>query len=180
MERSPTYHRIFKRSDSVHKQLNMYALAAGAAGVSLMALAELAEAKIVYTPAHIRVPSSGFVDLDLNHDGTKDFRIFETSGFPAAVLKAQLLQTNKVWGVRSGTMWMAGALKAGMRVGKNSAFRNYSSGLYMAIVTTGNSNGPWIGKTQALSRSKVQHPRTNPLWMGTSQGRHSEERFPYD
>jgi hypothetical protein len=41
------------------------------------------------------------------------------------------------------------ALKAGMRVGKNSAFRNYSSGLYMAIVTTGNSNGPWIGKTQA-------------------------------
>jgi hypothetical protein len=39
-----------KLSDSVHHQLNMYALAASAAGVGILALAQTAEAKIIYTP----------------------------------------------------------------------------------------------------------------------------------
>jgi hypothetical protein len=38
-------------SDSVHHQLNMYALAASAAGVSVLALAQPAECKIIYTHA---------------------------------------------------------------------------------------------------------------------------------
>jgi hypothetical protein len=41
-----------KLADSVHQQLNMYALAAGAAGVGALAFAEPVEARIVYTPAH--------------------------------------------------------------------------------------------------------------------------------
>ncbi len=41
-------------SDSVQRQLNMYALAAGAAGVSLLALANPAEAKIVYKYVNLR------------------------------------------------------------------------------------------------------------------------------
>jgi len=36
-------------SQSVQRQLNMYALAAGAAGVGALALTQSAEAKIVYT-----------------------------------------------------------------------------------------------------------------------------------
>ena|ERR1022692_2009282 len=49
------------------------ALAAGVAGVSVLALSSPAEAKIVYTPAHV-----GFRDygLDLNHDGITDFILF--------------------------------------------------------------------------------------------------------
>jgi hypothetical protein len=39
-------------ADSVHQQLNMYALAAGAAGVGALALAQPVEARIVYAPAH--------------------------------------------------------------------------------------------------------------------------------
>jgi hypothetical protein len=38
-------------SDSVHLRLNMYALAASAAGVGALALARPCEAEIVYTPA---------------------------------------------------------------------------------------------------------------------------------
>ena len=38
---------------SVHHRLNMYALAASAAGVSLLALAPPSEAEIVYTKAHV-------------------------------------------------------------------------------------------------------------------------------
>ena len=40
-------------SDSLHHRLNAYALAAGAAGVSLLALAGPAQARIVYTPGHV-------------------------------------------------------------------------------------------------------------------------------
>src|SRR5215831_11871763 len=57
-------------------QLNMYALAAGASGVGLLALAPPAEAKIIYTPAHIIGP---WFNLDLNHDGIVDFN-FVTFG----------------------------------------------------------------------------------------------------
>jgi hypothetical protein len=39
-------------SESVQRQLNMYALAASAAGVSLLALASPAEGRIIYTHIH--------------------------------------------------------------------------------------------------------------------------------
>ena len=57
----------------------MYALVAGAAGVSALALMPRAEAKIVYTPAHVRltVLSPPF-PLDLNHDGTVDFYLLHS------------------------------------------------------------------------------------------------------
>ena len=41
-----------KLSTSLSHNLNMYALAASAAGVGVLALASPAEGKIVYTPAH--------------------------------------------------------------------------------------------------------------------------------
>jgi hypothetical protein len=37
-------------SESVHQQLNMYTLAAGAAGVSLLCLTPPCDAKTIYTP----------------------------------------------------------------------------------------------------------------------------------
>jgi len=58
-------------SDSLHHQLNMYALAASAAGVGMLALAQPAEAKIIYTPAHTKVVPA--LPVDLNHDGIVDF-----------------------------------------------------------------------------------------------------------
>jgi hypothetical protein len=62
-------------SESIHQQLNMYENAAGAAGVSLLALAEPTEAKIVYTPEHVVIGTNQHYDLDLNHDGITDFTI---------------------------------------------------------------------------------------------------------
>jgi hypothetical protein len=69
MTRSPRPRRTASLSDSLHRQLNMYALAASAAGVGALALTQSAEAKIVYTPAHAQLPFA----LDLNHDGKVDF-----------------------------------------------------------------------------------------------------------
>ena len=62
-------------SNSFHQQLNGYALAAGAAGVALLALAQPSEARIVYTPAHKKLPLNKDFFLDLNHDRTTDFRL---------------------------------------------------------------------------------------------------------
>jgi hypothetical protein len=61
-------------SESIHQQLNMYAVAATAAGVSAVALVQPAEAKIVYTPAHVHLRAGQRpFPLDLNHDGIVDF-----------------------------------------------------------------------------------------------------------
>ena len=65
-------------SDFLHKQLNAYALAAGAAGVSLLALAQPADAKIVYTATHRVIGLTTRISLDLNHDGKTDVTLFET------------------------------------------------------------------------------------------------------
>jgi hypothetical protein len=58
-------------SDSIHSRLNMYALAATAAGVASLALPQAAEAKIVYHPAHVTLVGS--YPLDVNQDGIPDF-----------------------------------------------------------------------------------------------------------
>jgi len=64
-----------KLSKSVHHQLNMYALAAGAAGVSALALAPVANAKIIYTKTNTPILVNKPYHLDVNHDGTPDFTI---------------------------------------------------------------------------------------------------------
>ncbi|HWY53355.1 MAG TPA: hypothetical protein VNZ03_02770 [Terriglobales bacterium] len=68
--RSRTVVRLGAR---LEKALVAYAAAAVAAGVGLLALAPCAEAKIVFTPAHIDIPVNGSILLDLNHDGIADF-----------------------------------------------------------------------------------------------------------
>jgi hypothetical protein len=62
-------------SDSVHLRLNMYALAASAAGVGALALARPSEAEIVYRPAQVTIRINKTIPLDLNHDGKTDFRL---------------------------------------------------------------------------------------------------------
>src|SRR5579864_169375 len=60
-------------SENLDKNLTAYAIAAGAAGVGLLALAQPADAKIVYTPAHKNIGAQTFIDL--NHDGINDFKL---------------------------------------------------------------------------------------------------------
>jgi hypothetical protein len=60
--------------ESIHRQLSKYAIAASAAGVGMIALTQAAEARIVYTPANIKiVENGGLISFDLNHDGIPDF-----------------------------------------------------------------------------------------------------------
>ena len=53
----------------------MYALAAGAAGVGVLTLGQLSEAKIIYTAVHEVIGPKHQYNLDLNHDKVTDFSI---------------------------------------------------------------------------------------------------------
>jgi hypothetical protein len=59
----PTARTSVQLSESLHHRLNAYALVASAAGVGLLALANHAEAKIVYTPAHCNAPLQDWTRL---------------------------------------------------------------------------------------------------------------------
>jgi hypothetical protein len=79
MRRSTRPREAVSLSKSVQHQVNMYALAASAAGVNMLALSQSADAKIVYTPAHHLMRVNQSYNLDLNHDGTTDFRLTNKS-----------------------------------------------------------------------------------------------------
>jgi hypothetical protein len=146
-------------SESVHQRLSMYALAASAAGVGALALAQPAEARIVYTRANIKITQNGgSIFFDLNHDGIPDFglsnKYFSTSqrsqGF--VFLNAQQhQQANEIWQVGSQGRKCAGALTAGTKIGPSGNFqKDPKSGLAMAFENLeGTYYGPWLKVKQA-------------------------------
>jgi hypothetical protein len=109
---------------ALERHLNMYALAASAAGVSMLALTQPAQARIVYTRANKRIPDCRLdshlcVKLDLNHDGITDFSLYygiyrgwgmKVDGFQQS--------RNEVW----GTGYSASALPSGVRVRADRRF----------------------------------------------------------
>jgi hypothetical protein len=119
--------------ESVRQQLNMYALAAGVAGVSMLALEPSAEARIVYTPAHRVIGPNMSYLLDLNHDGTADFKVVNiwasnTSGLTGSlsVFSAQKGKRNGILGYGTadkGTLvYFASALRPGAGIGPKKSF----------------------------------------------------------
>ena len=70
-----------KLSVSLQRHLNAYALAASAVGVGTSALSQVAEAKIIYTPAHVRIGLHGVQSYPLSLDNKhRDFVISWASG----------------------------------------------------------------------------------------------------
>jgi hypothetical protein len=114
-------------SASLEKRLLAYAASASAAGVALLAIAQPAEARIVYTAAHRQVPLKQSFYLDLNHDGIQDFRFvmdwFTTSGQSIVELLAYPAQQgNGIWSAIGFPSPCAAALPKGRRIGPKSPF----------------------------------------------------------
>jgi hypothetical protein len=107
----PRSHKTTNLSESITRRLDMYALAAGAAGMGVIALAQPAEAKVEFTPANVRIV--GTVSIDLNHDGLADFAI--QNDYAGTYMAAHSFGKNRV----RGTGQSASALPAGVRVGPN-------------------------------------------------------------
>ncbi len=131
-------------SDSVHHQLNMYTLAASAAGVGMLALVQPAEAKVVYTPTNITIVSGGAYSLDLNHDGRPDFTLSAWSactttcaGALAAFSASRLKGPNWV----EAKDYQAGALHFGNRIGPHKTFSAWAD--MLSLVSGGVVRGYW-------------------------------------
>jgi len=131
MRKSPGRPRIASRlSASLDQRLNFYALAASAAGVSLLASVQPSEAKIIYTKTHHVIGNDGIYPLDLNHDGTIDFLIQEGTGVVSNSLGVKPAYGNGA----EGSSYLAAALKKGAPIGPQQVFLNSSGswGLLMA------------------------------------------------
>lgn len=141
---------------SVHHRVNMYAVAAGAAGVGMLALAQPVEGKIVYTPAHKNAIAG--IQLDLNHDGIADFKLCNSQynyfhcsrkeasrppGLFSALLAIPLNTLNGVVGGRD-----ASALVAGKPIGDKRIFSKSDSRMASALFS-GSSiyGGQWLNVT---------------------------------
>jgi hypothetical protein len=144
MNRSLRPRKTVSLPESIQRQLNMYALAAGAAGVSIMALSLPAEGAIVYTPAHHRIPKGGSVKLDLNHDGVIDFRFVATFQTLTSTFRSNLsvrpAAGNGAEGW-TGARPYASALKLGARIGP----LHYFPGKQMASVSVGPAAVYYVG-----------------------------------
>ncbi len=145
-------------SEFLHHRLNAYALAASAAGAGTLALAQPAEAKIVYTAAHVTIGFGGVstYKLDLNHDGITDVRILEsetgTSGGRSNCLCAAPARGNAIVGYRSVYRSdFASALKRGATIDGRLRFLSHGKkgeGMVRTQTASGTasglSNGAWV------------------------------------
>jgi len=144
-------------SDSVHRQLNMYALAASAAGVSLLALAEPSEAKIIYTKTHQVMRINGICPLDLNHDGNVDFVVQDY------IYSWGLYVQGAVGNAIEGSHGLAAALKKGAAIGPRQRFISNSYvrgetmvGLSCSEGSTCRLAGPWVNVSNRYLGLKFQ------------------------
>jgi hypothetical protein len=155
--------RTTEVSESLQRKLNVYALAASAAGVGMLALVQSAEAKIVYTPADKWLPLNQNFYLDLNHDGVNDFRFWLASanwstGFSKGFLRSLAVEVaessqskNAFYYSVSQHDLCAPALRKGIKVGPKSPF-------------TGPA-GPWL----FLKSYQSSEHHSACKWLGVKQ-----------
>src|SRR5689334_20576627 len=115
-----------KLSEPVRKQLNLYALAAGAAGVGLLASSQPLQAEVVFTATHIRL-ANGKIPIDLNNDGTVDFTVSNKSAGGSCCLYQRVLNVTGAFVGSSqngvvGISRYANAIKPGQAFGPRQLF----------------------------------------------------------
>jgi hypothetical protein len=174
MKRSSRPRSTATLSRPVQHQLNLYALSATAAGVGLLALAQPAEAKIVYTPTHQVIRYGNWANLDLNHDGITDFIVGVNLyvNFTSARLAAYYGNTSANT-IRS-YKGLADAYPRGIRVGpKKNRSRVRAPGQgpvgvlmeFVSCVSRCRSGGNWLNvKNRYLGLSFVIKGKTHYGW----------------
>jgi hypothetical protein len=136
-------------SASLRNHLNMYSLAGTAAGVGVLALAQAADAEVIYTPAH--VPFSGVrtqYRLDLNNDGRSDF----TLQLSNTSLGAKFFAVNEINGGKTSNAFVVAprdntmplALKAGTPIGSGAHFFGSIYSYEIMAYATQKHGGDWV------------------------------------
>ena len=165
MSRSRPGQTSFDLPQPTHQRLNMYALAAGAAGVSLSALAPTATAKVVYTPAHVPILGPhGFYQLDLNHDGVTDFSLANTTNYNTDQAFWNLFAGGPLGNAVVGTFVYRGipasarAFTRGARIGPGEHFFQGKADLATFYYGGGGgtAHGNWVNVTDRYLGMKFQ------------------------
>jgi hypothetical protein len=169
----PTRGSLLHLSELLHRQLDAYALAAGAAGVSLLALAQPSEAKIIYRRVHQVIGKNGVFELDLNQDGTPDFLIQESGTYQSTGVNALFAEPALGNGVQGSSLHNSGyaaALGAGATIGPRQDFvkGNHPGAIMDEIWATHHSYGT-IGQWNNVKRKYLGlqfrfHGRTHYGW----------------
>jgi hypothetical protein len=150
MKRSSSSRKTAKLSKSVHQQLNMYTLVAGAAGVGVLALAQLAEAKIVYTPANVVIGRANpSYNLDLNLDRITDFTLWFHYQIREFYFRDSLGVSGAASNAVVGGKGDAAALNRGAKIGPGQDF--YGSGLMVREVCIKAYCRPFLGNWANVS-----------------------------
>lgn len=115
----------------LNRNMSLYTATAIAAGVGLLALAQPAESEVVITKKTIPIPFNEFdnppqtIQIDLNHDGTKDFS-FSLYGFAYhsfhSTLRVTPLEGGAVVNTSSRGRSYASALMRGAKIGASAQF----------------------------------------------------------
>jgi hypothetical protein len=136
-----TERRFMVRLNAVLDKNLLAYVAAAAAGIATQS----AEAKVVYTPANIKIASSEgeVMRIDLNHDGIRDF-VFNLAIYKGAILgvaPTKLYPQNAI----QGTSRFASALSSGVTVGPGNNFEAHRERMASISCATGacTSAGPW-------------------------------------
>ena len=159
------------------KMIASYAATASAVGVALLAAAQPADAKVVYTQA--RVSIGGRYNLDLNHDGIVDFGVGFCSCQPEGT--ALTVSSNRNVGnmaiEQPGFSYGAAALMSGAPIGPKQVFKTVYGGGAMSMAFVGSYSGKQFseramaGSHGALSGAEIYDQRPSPLRLGTDDGR---------
>jgi hypothetical protein len=146
--------RTFRKplSEGIDHHLNLYALAALAAlaaGVSLLASANSAEAEVVVTKANLTVSGLNPVSIDLNKDGAKDFEFSEGAGgydhsFYTTLFVTPLTGGKVVGGGRGLLGPYASALVKSAKIGPSAHF---SSSVVRGQINVERSSGTVSGSS---------------------------------
>ena len=113
----------------------------------MLALAQPAEGKIIYTPTQVTIGGNDVYGLDLNHDGITDFNLKNgydrTGGSGWLSLSVPSRRSNGVWASQSG--YIASVLPAGILVGSKAPFASNSMEQMAAELSRTTDFGPWCG-----------------------------------
>jgi hypothetical protein len=150
MTRSSGPRKAADLSEPIHRQLNMYALAATAAGVGTLALPQPSEARIVYTAAHVKIQPQQKYCFDIDRDQRLEVCLTRRGHYYNTYVLAFVegsQQGNGIAASRPGRAWEL-AILPGAKIGPARHFTNSSYDL----MADGNSSkgashvtwgGPW-------------------------------------
>jgi hypothetical protein len=162
-------------SETIDYRAKVYSVAATAAGVTMLALAQPAAAEVVVHGTNIpftRVVDGNFsVSLDINHDGIADF-LFSLSSFAYhanfAILNVTPLTGGAVVGAAGSRGSYASALTRGAKIGPSAHFSSKGR------ATIERSYGQFFSSRSSRTR------HTYGKWSGNSANRYLGVKFLID